>query len=116
MKKKDFSTIALIIVFFVGVSVLLYPTVSDYWNSLHQSQAIATYADSVEKMDEQDYETLWDAAVSYNQKLFQSGHGLGLKDEEKEEYNEYHRAKAFFSCQTKQTKDSAGQEQKIKGV
>ena len=88
MKKKDFSTIALIIVFFVGVSVLLYPTVSDYWNSLHQSQAIATYADSVEKMDEQDYEKLWDAAVSYNQKLFQSGHGLGLKDEEKEEYNE----------------------------
>ncbi len=88
MKKKDFSTIALIIVFFVGVSVLLYPTVSDYWNSLHQSQAIATYADSVENMDEQDYEKLWDAAVSYNQKLFQSGHGLGLKDEEKEEYNE----------------------------
>lgn len=87
MKKKDFSTIALIIVFFVSVSVLLYPTVSDYWNSLHQSQAIATYADSVENMDEQDYEKLWDAAVSYNQKLFQSGHGLGLKDEEKEEYN-----------------------------
>ena len=79
MKKKDFSTIALIIVFFVGVSVLLYPTVSDYWNSLHQSQAIATYADSVENMDEQDYEKLWDAAVSYNQKLFQSGHGLGVK-------------------------------------
>ena len=88
MKKKDFSTIALIVVFFVGFSVLLYPTVSDYWNSLHQSQAIATYADSVENMDEQDYEKLWDAAVSYNQKLFQSGHGLGLKDEEKEEYNE----------------------------
>ena len=88
MKKKDFSTIALIVVFFVGVSVLLYPTVSDYWNSLHQSQAIATYADSVENMDEQDYEKLWDAAVSYNQKLFQSRHGLGLKDEEKEEYNE----------------------------
>ena len=87
MKKKDFSTIALIVVFFVGFSVLLYPTVSDYWNSLHQSQAIATYADSVENMDEQDYEKLWDAAVSYNQKLFQSGHGLGLKDEEKEEYN-----------------------------
>ena len=88
MKRKNWSNIILIVVFFVGLSVLLYPTVSDYWNSLHQSQAIATYADSVEKMDEQDYEKLWDAAVSYNQKLFQSGHGLGLKDEEKEEYNE----------------------------
>ena len=71
MKKKDFSTIALIIVFFMGVSVLLYPTVSDYWNSLHQSQAIATYADSVEKMDEQDYEKMWNAAQEYNEKLFE---------------------------------------------
>ena len=86
--KKHFTTILLVLILLTGVSLLLYPTVSDYWNSLHQSQAIATYADSVENMDEQDYEKLWDAAVSYNQKLFQSGHGLGLKDEEKEEYNE----------------------------
>ena len=47
MKKKNWSNIILIVVFFVGLSVLLYPTVSDYWNSLHQSRAIATYSDVV---------------------------------------------------------------------
>ena len=87
MKKKNLSTIALVLVFFVGLSVLLYPTISDYWNSLHQSQSIATYADSVAEMDEQDYEEMWNAAQEYNEKLFETGHGLGLKKKEKKEYN-----------------------------
>lgn len=87
MKKKNLSTIALVLVFFVGLSVLLYPTISDYWNSFHQSRAIATYADSVADMDEQDYEEMWNAAQEYNEKLFETGHGLGLKKKEKKEYN-----------------------------
>lgn len=87
MKKKNLSTIALVLVFFVGLSVLLYPTISDYWNSFHQSRAIATYADSVAEMDEQDYEEMWNAAQEYNEKLFETGHGLGLKKKEKKEYN-----------------------------
>ena len=87
MKKKNLSTIALVLVFFVGLSVLLYPTISDYWNSMHQSRAIATYADSVAEMDEQDYDKMWKAAQEYNEKLFETGHGLGLKKKEKKEYN-----------------------------
>lgn len=87
MKKKNLSTIALVLVFFVGLSVLLYPTISDYWNSFHQSRAIATYADSVADMDEQDYDEMWRAAQEYNEKLFETGHGLGLKKKEKKEYN-----------------------------
>ena len=39
--KKRLSTILLILIFLIGLSLLLYPTVSDYWNSLHQSRAIA---------------------------------------------------------------------------
>ena len=42
--KKNKSTIILILVFFVGLSVMLYPTLSDYVNQLHQSRAVATYA------------------------------------------------------------------------
>lgn len=87
MKKKNLSTIALVLVFFVGLSVLLYPTVSDYWNSLHQSRAIATYSDAVEEMDTSDYERMWAEADAYNEKLYESGHGLGLKKKEKKEYN-----------------------------
>ena len=86
MKKKNWSNIILIVVFFVGLSVLLYPTVSDYWNSLHQSRAIATYSDAVEEMDTSDYERMWTEADAYNEKLYESGHGLGLAEDEKEEY------------------------------
>lgn len=86
MKKKNWSNIILIVVFFVGLSVLLYPTVSDYWNSLHQSRAIATYSDAVEEMDTSDYERMWAEADAYNKKLYESGHGLGLAEDEKEEY------------------------------
>ena len=45
MKKKgNFLNILLVLVFFVGLSLLLYPSVSDYWNSFHQTRAIAAYA------------------------------------------------------------------------
>ena len=46
--KKNKSTIILILVFFVGLSVMLYPTLSDYVNQLHQSRAVATYAEDVD--------------------------------------------------------------------
>ena len=87
MKKKNWSNIILIVVFFVGLSVLLYPTVSDYWNSLHQSRAIATYSDAVEEMDTSDYERMWAEADAYNEKLYESGHGLGLAEDGKKEYD-----------------------------
>ena len=45
--KKNLSTIVLVLIFIVGLSLLLYPSVSDYWNSFHQSRAIATYAEAV---------------------------------------------------------------------
>ena len=56
--RKRISTIILILVFLVGLSLLLYPTVSDYWNSLHQSRAIATYAEEVSGLDTGRYEQL----------------------------------------------------------
>ena len=46
MKKKG-TTILLIIVFLAGLSLLLYPTVSDYWNSFHASRAVAAYDETV---------------------------------------------------------------------
>ena len=59
MKKSVVSTVILILVFFLGLSLVLYPSVSDYWNSLHQSRAIATYAEEVSNLDTDRYEQLW---------------------------------------------------------
>ncbi len=61
------STILLILIFLIGLSLLLYPTVSDYWNSFHQSRAIAKYAEQVADLDDDLYEGLWADAQRYNE-------------------------------------------------
>lgn len=86
MKKGSISTIILILVFLVGLSLLLYPTVSDYWNSLHQSHAIAQYAESVAELDNNIYEELWEAARAYNEALLSKEDRYDMSDEERQEY------------------------------
>lgn len=65
--KKKLSTIFLICIFLIGVSLLLYPTVSEFWNARHQSQAIASYQEQVQNLDRDRYQEIWDAAEAYNQ-------------------------------------------------
>lgn len=86
--KKNISTIVLVLIFFVGLSLLLYPTISDYWNSFHQSRAIATYAEAVAEMDDEDYEKMWQEAVAYNQELSNRAGRWILTEEEEKEYNQ----------------------------
>lgn len=84
--KKNLSTIILILVFLTGLSLLLYPTVSDYWNSFHQSRAIATYASEVAALDDDDYDEMWAVAQDYNQRLAKRENPLRQSEEDLEEY------------------------------
>lgn len=84
--KKHLSTILLLLVFLIGLSLLLYPTVSDYWNSLHQSRAIATYAEQVAEIDNDLYDRLWSDAEAYNQTLLDKPDRFLLSEEEQTEY------------------------------
>lgn len=86
MKKKNLTTVLLILAFLAGLSLLLYPTVSDYWNSLHQSRAITEYAEQVNELDNELYEQLWADARSYNQTLPQNPDRYEMTDEERAEY------------------------------
>ena len=86
MKKRDFSTVILILVFLVGLSLLLYPSVSDYWNSFHQSRAIATYAEQVANIDNDIYAQLWEDARAYNQTLVGKQNRFQISEEERETY------------------------------
>lgn len=88
MKKKNgnFINILLVMILLVGLSLLLYPTVSNYWNSLHQSRAIAGYAEQVSQLDEQDYEQIWSAARQYNQTLLSRNTGFALTPEQEKAY------------------------------
>ena len=67
--KKHLSTIVLVAVFLAGVCLLLYPTVSDYWNSLHQTRAIGAYEETLTDMTEKDYSAYFDQADAYNEAL-----------------------------------------------
>ena len=80
--KKNKSTAILILVFFVGLSLLLYPTISDYWNSFHSSRAIATYAEEVAKLDQKSYDHIWEEARNYNKKLAEKNTRHILTEEE----------------------------------
>ena len=67
--KKHFSTILLVLILIIGLSLLLYPSFADWWNSFHQSRAIADYDRILSEMSPVDYSHLFDAADSYNDKL-----------------------------------------------
>ena len=84
--KKHLSTILLVFVLFLGVAILLYPTVSDYWNSFHQSRAIARYIEQIENIDPVDYEREWARARKYNEELTPKPNRFMLSEEEYEEY------------------------------
>ena len=67
--KKNRSSIILILIFLVGLSVMLYPTVSDYINQKNQSRAVASYSEEVENLSDVDYQAYFDAADDYNRRL-----------------------------------------------
>lgn len=84
--KKHLSTIFLVLVLVAGLSLLLYPTVSDYWNSFHQTYAIQQYAEQVASMETKDYNDVWQAATDYNWDMKSRGNRFLLDDEERETY------------------------------
>ena len=63
------TTIILLISFFVGLSLLLYPSVSNYWNSKTQSEAIVNYEAMLATYKPEDYTAVFDLAEDYNREL-----------------------------------------------
>ena len=59
----------LIIVCFIGLSLLLYPTVSNYLNEKNSTRAISTYVAEMDSYDEEQFKEAWNNAVIYNEDL-----------------------------------------------
>lgn len=85
-KKSSFVTVILIAAFFIGALLLLYPTISDFWNSFHQSRAIASYAEQVADLDENAYDRLWEDARIYNKTLGDRMNRFVMAEEQKKAY------------------------------
>ncbi len=86
MKKRMIINLFLILLLFAGLSLLLYPSISDYWNSFHQSRAISSYAEAVSSLDENRYAALWQEAKQYNQSLLDRPNDYLLSEEQFAEY------------------------------
>lgn len=84
-RRMSFSTVILVLILLTGVGIMLYPTVSDWWNSLHASRAIAGYVEAVEELSEEEKEAIFSAAESYNRSR-PYGANFNLSNSEYAEY------------------------------
>lgn len=83
---KKLSTVLLIATFVAGLSLLLYPTVSNYWNTLHASRAVATYVDAVQNMGEDKRREMLQKAIEYNKSLTSDNQRLTISSARRQEY------------------------------
>lgn len=85
--KKHMITILLFLVLIVGLSLVLYPSFSDWWNSKHMSRVITDYVNLIDDLEEDEYEGLLEAAREYNRSLLYRTNGYTTTPEQKEQYN-----------------------------
>ena len=84
--KKHFITLLLVLIALAGVGLIAYPTFADWWNSFHQSRAVASYMEAVTDLDKEQYESILRSAEEYNEKLARKGFMWKLSEEEEKEY------------------------------
>ena len=80
------STIIMLVLILGGAGVIAYPTFSDWWNSYHQSRAIATYVSAVNEIDPAELQAIMDEAHAYNNALLSKTNRFSPTDEENAEY------------------------------
>jgi sortase A len=79
-------TLLLVAALLVGIGLLLYPSLADYWNSFHQSRAVMSYAEHVSDMNTEEYDRLLSEAKVYNERFVENGLEWNIADEERAEY------------------------------
>lgn len=85
--RKHLVNLLLVLILLTGFSLMLYPTVSDLWNSMHQSRAIASYRQTVAEMDTTQHDEMLAAAQAYNATLLGDAGRFMMTDEERVVYN-----------------------------
>lgn len=86
--KKNLPMIFIGLAFLVGVGLIAYPAVSNWWNSMHATRAIASYSEAVDSLSEADYSAVLEAAEQYNEELLQQPNRYFPTDEFHEQYEE----------------------------
>lgn len=86
--RRKLSNILLTLAFVVGIGLIVYPSFSDWWNSFHQTRAIAGYASAVANMDEKQFDSMWAEAEAFNEYLAGKSGRFNLTEEELKTYND----------------------------
>lgn len=84
--KKHLTTIILVVILVIGLSLLLYPSFADWWNSFTQSRAVASYVEKVANVDENEQERILEEAHAYNRSLLNRPNQYLVPDEQKALY------------------------------
>ena len=66
MMKRKISGILFGLMFLLGFAILIYPTVSNQWNTYRQNQLISSYEELIGKMAEEDFTKEWEKANAFN--------------------------------------------------
>ena len=85
-KKNNLSTILLVIMLLAGLSLLLYPTFSNWWNSRVSSYAVTNYIEQISNLDSDQYKEIWDDAAAHNASLLERSNPFLLSMEQETNY------------------------------
>ncbi len=85
--KKQLPNIIFSLIFLAGLSIFLYPSVSNYINSKNQSRVVSSYDAAIASLTEEDYSRFWEAAYKYNEELAPKPMHFTLNEDELAEYN-----------------------------
>jgi len=86
--KRKITTVLFLLLFLSGLSLLLYPTVSNYWNAKHTTEAVSSYREAADALTDAQYEGLLSAAKAYNTDLSGKEQEYALSDAERQRYEE----------------------------
>ena len=90
--KKRLPSILVGLLFLVGLGIMIYPTVSNQWNTYRQNKLISNYEKIVDDMSDEDFSQEWQNAQAFNETIsgnnvFADVFGEKSKDSENSEYN-----------------------------
>ena len=84
--KKNLLSGVMVIGLLVGIGLLVYPSVANYWNQFHQSRAIMNYSEAVAKMSPEEYKRILESARKYNEQLAARGLHFVMDEADKAAY------------------------------
>lgn len=89
--KVRLTGMAFALLFLIGFAILIYPAVSNQWNTFRQSRLISSYQSAVTEAKEEDLSAEWAAARAYNEGITELSDYLDAFDNEsgEEDDSEY---------------------------